>query len=76
MAYMKLADWIAAKRLKRKDVASALGVTPSYITNLCSEEANWPSREVMVRLGELTSGKVSASDFLPPRRRADREAAE
>jgi transcriptional regulator with XRE-family HTH domain len=71
---MKLADWIEAKGIKRKDVAEFLGVKPSYVTNLCSEEPSWPSRDIVVKLGELTAGKVSASDFLPKRRKP--EAAE
>jgi transcriptional regulator with XRE-family HTH domain len=64
---MKLADWIEAKGIKRKDVAEFLGVTPQYVTNLCSKEPSWPSRDVMAKLGELTAGMVSASDFLPVR---------
>lgn len=63
---MKLADWIEREGIKRKDVAEALSVSPSYVTMLCSETPNWPGRDLIGRINELTSGAVSANDFLPP----------
>lgn len=62
---MKLAAWIDANDKTRKEVADFLKVSPPYVTNLCSETPNWPSRDVMARLVELTRGEVTATDFLP-----------
>lgn len=71
---MKLADWIKRERKTRVEVAEYLGVSPPYITNLCSDEPCWPSRDVVARLIELTGGEVSAPDFLPTAPREDAAA--
>lgn len=62
---MRLADWIEAQGKSRKEVADFLGVSPPYVTNLCSDTPSWPSRDVMAKLREMTDGAVSAADFLP-----------
>lgn len=63
---MTLAEWIDRSEMSRTSVAEALGVSPAYVTNLCSPQANWPGRDLMVRIRELTKGEVTANDFLPP----------
>jgi 3,4-dihydroxy 2-butanone 4-phosphate synthase/GTP cyclohydrolase II len=62
---MNLADWIKESGMSRTAVANAVGVTPAYVTNLCSPEPHWPGRAVIIRLRALTGGAVTAEDFLP-----------
>jgi transcriptional regulator with XRE-family HTH domain len=63
---MTLAEWIELRGMARSAVAEALGVSPAYVTNLCSPQANWPGRDLMVRIRDMTGGDVTANDFLPP----------
>lgn len=67
---MTLAEWIEREGVQRSVVAEALGVSPSYVTNLCSGQPNWPGRELMVRIRDLTKGAVTADDFMPSKRKA------
>lgn len=60
---MKLADYLKARRMKRIDFASAVGVSPAWITALC-DETGWPSREVAEKIATATGGEVSPNDFL------------
>ncbi len=62
---MRLAEWIKASGITRTKVAEAIGVSPSYVTNLCSDEPNWPGRDIILKLDTLTDGAVTANDFLP-----------
>jgi DNA-binding transcriptional regulator YdaS (Cro superfamily) len=52
--------------MTRSAFAEAIGVSPSYVTLLCSGEHVWPGREVAGRIRDVTSGRVTADDFLPP----------
>ena len=59
---MKLAEWITTHQVKRTDFAARIGVSPSYITALCQGHC-WPSRDVVARIMEATSGAVQPNDF-------------
>lgn len=62
----KLDKWLTANNVKRGAFAKAIGVSPSYVTLLCSDNPGWPSREVIVKITAFTSGAITADDFLPP----------
>ncbi len=59
---MKLADWIKRQKMKRKEFARLVGLSPSYVTELCY--GDWPSKDVAKRIKEATKGKVTPNDFL------------
>lgn len=60
---MQLSAWLLANRVKRKDFAALIGVSPSHVTALC-EGTVWPGRDVANRITDQTSGAVTANDFL------------
>lgn len=62
----RLNEWLSATGTKKADFAKAIGVAPSYVTLLCSDEPAWPGRDVAARIRKATGGAVSADDFLPP----------
>lgn len=77
----KLDQWLKDTGTRRSAFAEAIGVAPSYVTLLCSEKPGWPGKDVATRIREVTGGKVTADDFLPPERlsecaSANGEAAE
>lgn len=62
----------------RRDFAKLAGISHSYLSQLCSDNPPWPSREVMARIEEITQRKVTARDFLympQPERTRGRQAA-
>jgi len=61
----KLDDWLRATGTRRNAFAAAIGVTPSYVSQLCAGTL-WPGRDIMTRIRTATNGAVSADDFLPP----------
>lgn len=56
--------------MKRSKFAEAIGVSPAYVTLLCSEAPTWPGRDVASRIREVTDGAITADDFLPERAEA------
>jgi hypothetical protein len=62
----RLNDWLEKTGTKRADFAKAIGVVPSYITLLCSDEPAWPGRDIATKIRDVTGGAVTADDFLPP----------
>lgn len=62
----KLVTWLEATGTKRGEFAKAIGVSPAYVTLLCSESPSWPGRDVAARIRDVTGGVVTADDFLPP----------
>lgn len=71
---MKLAKWLKEHHVKRSVFAEQIGVAPSYVTLLCSDEPGWPGRDVASRIREITNGAVTADDFLPPKPARSRRA--
>ena len=63
----RLAEWLKANDVKRSAFAEAVGVAPSYVTLLCSDEPAWPGRDVATRIREYTNGAISPDDFMPSR---------
>lgn len=59
---MKLTEWLDREQIKRKDLAEAIGVTPSYITALCAGTL-WPGRDIAEKIEKFTAGNVTPSDF-------------
>ena len=60
---MKLADWLAWKKVTRTDFAARIGVTPALITSYCNGSV-WPGRLKMEAVRRETDGAVTANDFM------------
>jgi transcriptional regulator with XRE-family HTH domain len=60
---MKLSEWIAAERLKRYEVAVRLGLSQSYLTELCQGKKT-PSMAVATRIHIETAGRVTYDDLV------------
>lgn len=65
MPTMKLADYLSQAGISRGAFAAMVGVSPSYVTLLCTSDKAWPGREIAARIKELTNGSVTPDDFLP-----------
>lgn len=63
----RLAQWLEENGISRSAFAERIGVSPSYVTLLCSDEAAWPGRGVAARIAEATDGAITINDFLPPK---------
>ncbi len=61
---MKLADWLIEKNISRTEFAVRIGVSPSWITLLCSGDS-WPGKRVAQAIVRETDGAVTAHDFFP-----------
>lgn len=70
---MKLADYLAKHSIKRTDFADLIGVSQSYITQLCQDRI-WPGRDIIGRIAAETNGAVTANDFMAPLSPARAEA--
>lgn len=60
---MKLADYLSEHSIKRTDFAELIGVSQSYITQICQGQV-WPGREIVTKIAAATGGKVTANDFV------------
>lgn len=61
----KLAQWLNAepKPMAKTDFAEKIGVTPGYVSQLCSDNPPWPGRVIAKRIGEVTNGAVTPNDL-------------
>jgi len=61
----KLRLWLERNpSLTLRRFASAVGCTPSYISQLARETgAPWPSRPIAVRIAQVTQGEVTPNDL-------------
>lgn len=48
----------------RSAFARRIGMSHSYVSQLCNDAAPWPSRETMRKIVEATGGAVTANDFV------------
>ena len=73
---MKLADYLSQNDIKRFKFAELIGVSQSYVTQLCQGHV-WPGREIVQRIMDATDGMVRANDFveIPPKTSVTDEAA-
>ena len=61
---MKLSDYIRAERGNGTSLAAALGISPSYLSQLAAADANVsPAR--CVEIERATDGKVTRRDLRP-----------
>jgi len=60
---MQLKEYRLSKKLSSKEFAERLGVDNSTLFRY-ETGARFPSREVLVRIKEVTKGKVTANDFV------------
>lgn len=65
---MKLKDWLNVpnpdgSRKRRRDFATAIGVTPITVTQYC-EHTIWPGKARMEAILRETKGQVTPNDFL------------
>jgi hypothetical protein len=56
-----LRKWFARKPqpMTLKEFAEKIGMTPSYISQLCSDDPPWPKRHVQIRIAITTGGAVT-----------------
>lgn len=60
---MKLSEWLKAQRKTQVEFANEIGVSQSYVAELCGG-SKWPGREIVGRIRDATGGSVSADDFI------------
>jgi 3,4-dihydroxy 2-butanone 4-phosphate synthase / GTP cyclohydrolase II len=61
---MKLADWLARRRMSRVEFARRIGLTPGAVTQLCNSAHAWMSRETAELITQATRGAVTPNDFI------------
>ena len=68
MSNNALRVWFSSSRTSgpktRKELAGLLGISASYLSQLCSDSPPWPSRAVGQKLEDVTEGKVTVADFM------------
>lgn len=60
---MKLRDYLHFNRIKKQDMASQVGVSREYFSNIVNEK-NLPSVKLAQKIQEVTGGQVSAMELL------------
>lgn len=61
----RLRDYLAQPGSpSRSEFARRIGMSHSYVSQLCGDASPWPSRETMRRIVEETKGAVTANDFV------------
>lgn len=60
-----LRAWFAQKPrpMSKRRFATLIGVTPSYVSQLTSDDPPWPGRELSQRIGIVTEGAVTPNDL-------------
>ena len=61
----KLAQWLNShpKPMAKSDFAEKIGVTPGYVSQLCSDTPPWPGRDIAKKIGVVTGGAVTPNDL-------------
>ena len=73
---MKLARWLAERRMTQAEFAARIGVTPDTVS-LWVNEHKLPRRSRLATITRVTRGKVGPRDFpYKPRRRRGAASAE
>lgn len=60
---MKLRDYLHFNRIKKQDMASQIGVSREYFSNIVNEK-NIPSVKLAQKIQQVTGGQVSAMELL------------
>jgi DNA-binding transcriptional regulator YdaS (Cro superfamily) len=60
---MQLSDWLSENKIKRKDFAARIGVSPQTITGWC-KGSFWIGKEQARAVLRETGGAVTTTDFL------------
>jgi DNA-binding transcriptional regulator YdaS (Cro superfamily) len=55
--------------MTRSAFAAAIGVSNSFVSQLCADNGPWPRREIARRIGEVTKGEVTPNDLAGYQRR-------
>jgi predicted transcriptional regulator len=63
---MKLADYLDTNDLTHDRFAALIGTTQAAVSRYATGKRT-PRGPILRRISEVTKGKVSANDFLPPR---------
>jgi transcriptional regulator with XRE-family HTH domain len=62
---VKLAVWRKEQKMTQAAMAAALGVSQPYISQIeRAHNAMMPGKDVLVKIYELTGGKVEPNDFV------------
>ena len=61
----KLAVWLNAypKPMTKVEFAKKLGVTPSYVSQLCQLDYPWVARDKALLIADITNGEVTPNDL-------------
>lgn len=61
----KLAQWLSSdpKPMTKVAFADEIGVTPGYVSQLCSDAPPWPGRDIARKIAEVTNGAVTPNDL-------------
>lgn len=64
-AINKLASWLdrRPKPMTKDAFAKAIGVSPSYVSQLTKDDPPWPGREVARAIAIVTKGAVTPNDL-------------
>jgi transcriptional regulator with XRE-family HTH domain len=75
--YNRLRSWLMKKPrpMTVAEFAELVGVTPSYVSQLTSDDPPWPSREVARKIALVTNGVVTPNDLAGYKAGVDEEAA-
>lgn len=60
---MQLSDWLVTHKIKRKDFAAQIGVSPQTITGWC-KGTFWIKHDQAKAVLKATAGAVTPTDFL------------
>ncbi len=60
---MKLDEWLYQQRIKRTHFAREIGVSPGYMSQLCTG-TSLPSLVMAAKIMIATGGKVTPTDFI------------
>ncbi len=60
---MTLAEWIEAEGITRAAAAERLGLSPSYLTELCQGKRN-PSAGLAIRIVDASDGSITFRELV------------
>lgn len=61
---MRLQKWFETSPMSKADLARALGCSRGRVTQLLADDDQWVSRDLALKIAEVTEGAVTPNDFL------------
>lgn len=59
----RLCEYFDTHPVTKLAFSREIGVTPSYVSQLTSDDPPWPGRELSRRIAEVTNGFVTPNDL-------------